>query len=158
MTASEAPLDVLMNAQGIAACVPHAGRMCLLQALHRWDDDSIVCSATNHTEPDHPLRSRSGLLPAAAIEYAAQAMALHGGLIAQRDNPGASPTPGFLASVRGVQVHVTRLDTLTSPLIVEATRVTSQGSNVLYSFNVHSLGQPVVNGRATVVLNTPLTP
>jgi predicted hotdog family 3-hydroxylacyl-ACP dehydratase len=142
---------------GIAARVPHAGSMCLLHALHRWTLDEIECSAVDHTAPQHPLRTTHGLLAPAAIEYAAQAMALHGTLIAERMDPYAQPTPGFLASVRGVHLHVARLDTLPSPLTVVATRMAAQGSNILYSFAVTCDGQPVADGRATVVLNTPLS-
>ncbi len=67
--------------------------------------------------------------------------------------------PGFLASVRSVKMHVARLDTLPSPLRIEATRSASQGANVLYEFVCHALGDSttrVVEGRATVVLNAPL--
>ena len=161
MNAAADPLDathVLMHAADIAQRIPHAGRMALLHALHRWDGDTLVCSAWNHTAADHPLRSASGLLAPAAIEYAAQAMALHGGLMAERDHPGAAPTPGFLASVRNVRMHVSRLDTLTSPLTVTVTRQAAQGTTLLYSFIVTAEAQPVVDGRATVVLNTPLQP
>lgn len=149
---------VLLNAADIARRIPHAGRMSLLHALHRWDGDTLVCSAVNHTANDHPLRTPHGLLTPTAIEYAAQAMALHGGLIAEREQPGAAPTPGFLASVRNVRMHVERLDTLTSPLTVTVTRQAAQGASILYSFVVAADAQAVIDGRATVVLNTPLQP
>lgn len=149
-------IDTLDHAD-IAARVPHAGSMCLLHALHRWTLDEIECTAVDHTSPHHPLRTAHGLLSPAAIEYAAQAMALHGTLIAERHDPSAQPTAGFLASVRGVRMHVARLDTLSSPLTVVATRMAAQGSNILYSFAVSCAGQPVGEGRATVVLNTPLS-
>jgi predicted hotdog family 3-hydroxylacyl-ACP dehydratase len=146
-----------LDAAGIARRIPHAGRMCLLDRLLAWSPQTIVCEATGHTAPDHPLRSASGLLAPAAIEYAAQAMALHGALIheAQAD-PGAGPTPGFLASVRGVHLHVPRLDTLTAPLQVQAERLAGEGHHILYRFTVHAGPQPVAEGRAAVVLNTPL--
>ena len=57
--------------------------------------------------PRNPLRTASGLLSPNAIEYAAQAMALHGGLIAQE---GSEPSAGFLASARNVRLAVQRLD------------------------------------------------
>ncbi len=151
-------LTMTLGAEGIARRIPHAGRMALLDALLTWDDDHIICTATSHTAADHPLRTPHGLLAPCAVEYAAQAMALHGALIAERQDPNAAPRPGFLASVRSVKMHVARLDILPSPLRIEATRSASQGANVLYEFIVRAGDddQAVVEGRATVVLNTPL--
>ena len=148
-----------LDAAGIARRIPHAGPMALLERLLAWTPQSIECEAIGHTAPDHPLRSASGLLAPAAIEYAAQAMALHGALIheAQAD-PDAGPTPGFLASVRSVQCHVPRLDTLGASLWVRAERLAGEGQHILYRFTVHAGATPVAEGRAAVVLNTPLHP
>ncbi|MEO8153417.1 MAG: hydroxymyristoyl-ACP dehydratase [Rhizobacter sp.] len=142
---------------GIAALIPHSGRMCLLHRLLEWDAQRIVCSATNHREADHPLRTRSGLLSPCAIEYAAQAMALHGALIGQ--GAGTVASPGYLASARGVQLHVLRLDDLPGDgdLRIEATRQAGDARQILYAFNVTHAGRPVAEGRAAVVLNTPLS-
>jgi predicted hotdog family 3-hydroxylacyl-ACP dehydratase len=145
-----------LDHEGIARRVPHAGRMCLLHTLDAWSDEHIACTAISHTAADHPLRTASGLLAPCAIEYAAQAMALHGALCAQRDDPTAKPTPGFLASMRAVTLHVARLDTMPSPLLIEARCRVSQGTSVMYDFSVRAGGEMVAEGRATVVLNTPL--
>jgi predicted hotdog family 3-hydroxylacyl-ACP dehydratase len=141
---------------GIAALIPHSGSMCLLAALAEWDAQRIVCIATNHRDADHPLRTPSGLLSPCAIEYAAQAMALHGALIGQE--AGTAASPGFLASARGVQLHVLRLDELPGELRIEATRQSGDARQILYAFHVSHAGQPVAEGRAAVVLNTALPP
>jgi predicted hotdog family 3-hydroxylacyl-ACP dehydratase len=149
------PSSTTLTRDGIEALIPHSGRMCLLARLEAWDAQRIVCAATNHRDADHPLRTRRGLLAPAAIEYAAQAMALHGALIGQA--AGTPATPGFLASARGVQLHVLRLDDLPAgELRVEATRQAGDAQQVLYAFNVSLAGRPVAEGRAAVVLNTPL--
>ena len=136
---------------GIAARIPHGGRMCLLDALLSWSAEGIRCSAASHRDPDHPLR-HGGALPApAAIEYAAQAMALHGTLCAA---PGAAPRPGFLAAVRGVRLQVPRLDTVEGALIVSAQRVAGDSGQALYTFALHDeRATLLVEGRATVILN-----
>jgi predicted hotdog family 3-hydroxylacyl-ACP dehydratase len=89
-------MKTLLNAAEIAARVPHSGTMCLLRALHESSDTHVLCSTTSHREADNPLRSASGLLSCNAIEYAAQAMALHGAMAAAADAP---PQGGRLASV-----------------------------------------------------------
>ena len=144
---------------GIAQRVPHAGAMCLLDSLQRWDADEIECRIANHAEATHPLRAFDrgadlGLPAPNAIEYAAQAMALHASLNAAE---GARPTPGFLASARDVQLHVARLDTAAGPLRVRATRQAGDERQAMYRFALHdATGATLVEGRATVVLNTPL--
>jgi predicted hotdog family 3-hydroxylacyl-ACP dehydratase len=144
-----------LTRDGIEALIPHSGRMCLLARLDAWDADRIVCAATNHRDADHPLRTRRGLLAPVAIEYAAQAMALHGALVGQA--AGTPATPGFLASARGVQLHVLRLDELSpDELRIEATRQAGDARQILYAFNISHAGRPIAEGRAAVVLNTPL--
>lgn len=141
---------------GIALRIPHSGRMCLLHALEQWDANSIHCSAISHRDADNPLRSASGLLGPCAIEYAAQAMALHGSLVAPA---GDAPKPGYLASVRGVHIAQPVLHTLPGALQVRAERLAGDERQILYRFEVtDEQGGAVAEGRATVVLNTPIPP
>ena len=143
-----------MDRDGIAARIPHSGTMCLLDRLESWDATAIHCSATSHLHPDNPLRTGSGLLAPNAIEYAAQAMALHGGLLAAEGEP---PSAGFLASARNVRFGVYRLDTVQGALQVRARRLSGDARQVLYEFSVTAAdGAAVADGRAVVVLNTPL--
>ena len=150
-----------LTRDGIAALIPHSGTMCLLERLDAWSPERIACSATNHRDADHPLRTRRRLLAPIAIEYAAQAMALHGALVGQA--AGTPATPGYLASARGVQLHVLRLDDLPPPrsndddaLRIEAVRQAGDARQILYAFTVHHADRLLAEGRAAVVLNTPL--
>jgi len=147
-----------LDRDGIAALIPHRGTMCLLARLDHWDAQRIVCTATNHRDPQHPLRTRRGLLATCAIEYAAQAMALHGALIGQA--AGTPATPGYLASARGVSLQVLRLDDLPAAAVdelrIEATRQAGDAQQILYTFKVTHAGAPMADGRAAVVLNTAL--
>ncbi len=142
-----------LDRAGIATRVPHAGRMCLLDRLEAWSAEHIHCSALSHADPDNPLRSASGLLAPCAVEYAGQAMALHGALLAA---PHAQPSAGYLASVRGVQCDVLRLDDIPGALQVRAERLAGDELQVLYRFRVtDEHGAPLVEGRAAVVLALP---
>ena len=144
----------VLDHAGIAARIPHSGAMCLLDRVDAWDADHLVCSARSHRDAANPLRSRSGLLASCAIEYAAQAMALHGALIGEE--AGSQATPGYLASARGVRLHRLRLDDLAGDLRIEARRGAGDARQILYTFAISHAGEPVADGRATVVLNTPL--
>lgn len=134
----------------IAARIPHQGAMCLLQQVEEWDAQRICCSAVSHRALDNPLRAHGRLAAACGIEYAAQAMALHGALSAQRD---AAPRLGYLASVRGAVLHVGRLDDLAADLAVAAVRFSGDGKHVLYDFTLRAAGRLLVEGRAAVILD-----
>jgi predicted hotdog family 3-hydroxylacyl-ACP dehydratase len=143
-----------LDRAGIAQRIPHSGRMCLLERLERWDADAIHCSTTTHRQADNPLRTVGGLLTPNAIEYAAQAMALHGGLLAAE---GSTPSAGFLASARNVRFAVARLDEVAGALQVQAKRLSGDDRQILYEFTVAADdGRMLAEGRAVVVLNTPL--
>ena len=142
---------VLMDHAGIAARIPHQGRMCLLQSLLRWSADDIVCTATSHVDAGNPLRTGGVLWSACAIEYASQAMALHGVLSAQH---GRAPRAGFLVSVRGVQLQVPRLDSAAGALQVAAFLLAGDTRQASYRFELHSAtGKLLVSGRASVILD-----
>ena len=95
-----------LDRDGIAARIPHSGSMCLLDSLLHWTPDEALCRASSHRDATNPLRSPGGLLSPVAIEYASQAMALHGAITA-----GAPQGAGFLAALSGLEVgaHVAHL-------------------------------------------------
>lgn len=134
----------------IARHIPHQGAMCLLDHVIEWDEHHIVCVATSHRDPAHPLRYRDQLSAVVAIEYAAQAMAAHGAAIAGRDS---APAVGFLTAIRNVRFHVDRLDTVPGALRCEATRLSGDARNILYAFDVSAGADIVAQGRATVMLD-----
>jgi predicted hotdog family 3-hydroxylacyl-ACP dehydratase len=128
--------------------------MCLLDRMVEWDEERIECVAGGHRDPAHPLRSASGLMASAAVEYAAQAAALHGGLLARA--AGAAPSPGYLASAREVRFAAWRLDDLppaaSDVLRVVAERQAGDAGRLLYAFRVEHDGREVASGRLAVVL------
>ena len=139
----------------IAELIPHAGAMCLLDEVLDWDASRIRCMSRSHRDAANPLRV-NGYLPAlCGVEYAAQAMAVHGGLAgAARSKPRA----GYLASLRDVACRRSRLDDLDGDLVVEAELEASDGSRVIYSFTLRVGAVEVLSGRAAVVLDATATP
>ena len=140
----------MLDRAWIAAHIPHQGTMCLLNAVLAWDETRIVCEALSHTHVDNPLRAEGRLGAATGVEYAAQAMAVHGGLLAPA---GAEPTQGYLTSVRSLSLHTERLDDLAGPLRVSAERLSGDERLMLYQFHLHHGERCLLEGRASVVLN-----
>jgi predicted hotdog family 3-hydroxylacyl-ACP dehydratase len=142
-------MTTLFDHAWIAAHIPHHGSMCLLDSVVAHDAQRVRCIARSHRSSDNPLRAHGRLAAACGIEYAAQAMAVHGALLAA----GAEPRPGFLASVRGAVLHVGRLDDIEQELTVDAVRVTGDSGTVLYDFTLHAGDRLLVEGRAAIVLD-----
>ncbi len=153
------PLPASLQQPGIAARIPHQGRMCLLDQVVAWDAERIHCRASSHRAPDHPLRAHGRLGIACGIEYAAQAMAVHGALMAESAGVATDmPRAGYLAAVRGVRLHAWRLDDVVDDLAVQAQRLMGDDNHIVYAFEVQAAGQgrPLIGGRATVVLDARL--
>lgn len=140
-----------LDRSAIAARIPHQGTMCLLDQVLDWNPQGIRCTATSHRDPCNPLRAGGRLAAVCGIEYAAQAMAIHGALLA----PAATSRPraGYLASVRGVSLVVATLDDLPAPLDVEADRLSGSDTSILYAFRLACAGRELLSGRASVILD-----
>jgi predicted hotdog family 3-hydroxylacyl-ACP dehydratase len=141
---------VQLDRAWIAAHIPHQGTMCLLDGVESWDAQRIVCSTASHRSFDNPLRAHGRLATACGIEYAAQAMAVHGALLAGEDG---AVRQGMLASARGVQAQVARLDDIAEDLTIEAEHVGGDENNLLYRFSIRAIGRLLLEGRAAVVLD-----
>lgn len=137
-----------LNHEAICRLLPHAGTMCLLEAVLEWDEQAIRCRAVSHRAPDNPLRNATGLPALSALEYGAQAMAVHGALLAGAGPPRA----GFLAAVRSLRVHRATLDHLDTDLDITARSVMSDRNSSIYDLEVAAGDEPVLSARATVIL------
>ena len=130
--------------------IPHAGRMCLIDAVEAWDDRSIRCITRSHRDPANPLRSHGRLAALHLFEYGAQAMALHGGLLAREDAQGAAAT-GMLAAVRDVELAIDRIDDIQETLTIVARQLLGGATGWLYEFEVNAGARWLARGRVTVM-------
>lgn len=137
----------MLGRADIAARIPHAGRMCLLDRVLEWDAQRIRCAATSHCDADHPLRERGGLPVWAGIEYAAQAAAMHGALLLD----AARPIRGVLGKVRNVRPGCEWLDRIASELVVGATLLHRDRSGGIYAFEASGDGATLLQGQFTLV-------
>jgi predicted hotdog family 3-hydroxylacyl-ACP dehydratase len=153
MLSTAAP--VLRDRAWIAARIPHQGRMCLLDAVLHADADTLHCRANDHRDHDHPLRQFGRLGAACGVEYAAQAIAVHGALLAETAVEGARAMPGMLVSVRGVTLYVSRLDDQLADLDIQVQRLGHDTTLLPYAFRISAAAHLLLEGRATVLLQAP---
>ena len=136
-----------------AHLIPHAGSMCLLDGILSWDERTIHAISASHADRDNPLRSAAGLHAIHLAEYGAQAMAVHGALLA-REQGADSARPGMLVSLRDVQLATEYVDTLGGRLDVRAECLHADHGGAQYVFRVEHAGRLLVSGRATVIHST----
>jgi predicted hotdog family 3-hydroxylacyl-ACP dehydratase len=144
--------NIKLDKAGIRALIPHSGTMCLLDGVIEWDDDSVLCITETHRDSTNPLR-RGGFLSAVhALEYGAQAAAVHGGLRARA--AGEIAPAGYLAALRDAQLRVDRLDDIASPLIVRAERLFGETANTVYECQISAGSELLASGRVTIMLRS----
>ena len=140
-----------LDRRWIQGQIPHQGAMCLLDEVLSWDIQQTRCRSATHRSVGNPLRAHGRLGAACGIEYAAQTMAVHGALVASAT--GAVAPRGFLASVRGVQLKVDRLDDVEGDLVTAVRRIAGDEGTALYEFSVSADNVLLLEGRAAIAFN-----
>jgi predicted hotdog family 3-hydroxylacyl-ACP dehydratase len=140
---------VNLNREAIARLIPHRGEMCLLETVESWDATAIVCTTTQHASASNPLRRNGRLSSVHAIEFAAQATAVHGALNMPLQS---QPRFGLLVSVRHCAFFCVALDDARGRLRIEARRSAGAESLAMYDFVVSADGGHLAEGRLSVYL------
>lgn len=138
-----------MLSEAIEHLLPHAGAMRMIDAVARWNEEEIECLAHSHRDAGNPLRIGGALPAPCGLEYGAQAMAIHGALVAGRD---AKPRVGLLVAAHALTWQVARLDTVAGALTIHARRLLGSAQQVAYEFDVRDGTRALVSGRASVML------
>lgn len=133
-----------------AHLIPHAGTMCLLDAVLAWDAQTIHATSEGHARAENPLRSALGLHAVHLAEYGAQAMAVHGALLA-RARGDSEVRAGMLVSLRDLQLFEEYVDHLDGRLDVHAECLYASDGGAQYAFRIEHRGRLLASGRAAVI-------
>src|SRR5678810_113761 len=125
---------VTITKAAFCGLIPHQGSMCLLDRVEQWDDNGLVCMTASHRDRANPLRRDNQLDAICGLEYAAQAMAVHVGLLEQGKERRL--TVGYLGAVKNLMLRATRLDDAQGDLMIQASRLVGEGSSFIYAFRV----------------------
>src|SRR5690348_13076833 len=125
-------IDPMLPKSDWSHLIPHAGTMCLLDAVVEHDATRIHAVSATHADPGNPLRAEGRLHAVALCEYGAQAMAVHGALRAR----GGRAQQGYLVSLREVELTVEYVDDLPGTLDVFAEQLLDAGGSLQYAFRV----------------------
>lgn len=135
--------------EAILRLIPHQGASCLLDAVIEVGDTRIVCEAHSHLDLANPLRRNGRLSPLALVEYGAQAMAVHAGLLAEQ--AGANAPHRLLVSAQAVGFGCTDAAQLPGPLTVVAEKKLADAKGALYQFEITAGVQRIAWGRVAVL-------
>ena len=124
--------------------------MRLLDRVESWDDTTIRCRTRSHHDPANPLRHGARLEAVTGLEYAAQAMGVHVGLLDRNESTDGSI--GYVGGLRDVVFGVDRLDECPAELTIDATRLFEGDNSFMYRFRISSGGRDVMTGRASIFL------
>jgi predicted hotdog family 3-hydroxylacyl-ACP dehydratase len=130
--------------------LPHEGAMRLIDRVESWDDARIRCHTRSHHNPGNPLRHGARLEAVTGLEYAAQAMGVHVGLLNRTQS--TEGLIGYVGGLRDVVLSVDRLDECPAELTINATRLFEGDNSFMYQFSISSGGRDVITGRASIFL------
>lgn len=129
--------------------IPHTGAMCLLERIVSWNERGMTLATSTHSSPANPLRSHGRLHAIHLCEYGAQAMAVHGGLVARAR--GETPMQGLLVSLRDIVLSAGTIEALDGELQVEVERLQGGALGIQYAFRVTHRDVELARGRAAVI-------
>ncbi len=144
-----------MKKAQICQLLPHSGTMCLLDEIVSWDKEQLVVKTMSHTELDNPLFYEDSLNSIHGIEYAAQTMALHSALLAQKETK-QKESRGYLASVKNIQISEEYLFQAQSnnltPLFIYVSILMAGSQGFTYQFEILKDDKVFISGKITIFL------
>ena len=132
----------------IEQMIPHSGLMCLIDRVDYWDEQTIRCASASHKNLNNPLRLDGELSSIHLLEYGAQTMAIHGGLLMK------IAIPGVLAAVRDVNIYIDKLDHIGEEIIITANVEINAATGAIYQFVITDLdANTLLNAKGIVINN-----
>jgi predicted hotdog family 3-hydroxylacyl-ACP dehydratase len=135
-----------------AHLLPHRGSALMIERVVRWDADEILAATALHRASQNPLRLAGRLAAVHLAEFAAQVMAIHGGL--RNAAEGRDPEPALLVSLRDMVLHRDYVEDLPGELEVSARALLLDPGSWQYSFTVTHAGNVVATGRVAAMAQT----
>lgn len=129
--------------------IPHAGTMCLLDAVDCWDENSIRCHSTSHHNSENPLRENGKLASITLVEYAAQAAAVHAGLV---DAGIGGTAKAFIGAIKSLKLHTQTVDDSIAVLNCSAQCSLQSAEGAIYELTVHGNDTLLMEARVVLVL------
>ena len=139
-----------LTKEELSQFLPHEGAMRLIDRVESWDPTTIRCHTWSHHDQGNPLRQGTRLEAVTGLEYVAQAMGVHVGLLNRTQS--TEGLIGYVGGLRDVVLSVDRLDDCPAELTIDAMRLFEGDNSFMYQFSISSGGRDVMTGRASIFL------
>ncbi|MCK5871274.1 MAG: hypothetical protein KAG26_00485 [Methylococcales bacterium] len=127
------------------ALIPHTGDMLLIDSVKKWSTISITTGSYSHQKINHPLRLNGVLSSLHLIEYGAQTIAIHCGLLTGENRAGV------LAAVKDAQFYVDDLHNLADELHIHAAIEHQSMQGAVYQLTITSNHKRLLSAHTTVI-------
>jgi predicted hotdog family 3-hydroxylacyl-ACP dehydratase len=139
-----------LNKAQIEHLIPHCGNMILIDNVDSWEAAKIHCRSNSHRLASNPLRLDGKLSAIHLLEYGAQAIAIHGGLLVD------TARPGFLAAIRDAHFYIDSLDSIESTITINASAEIKTENGVIYKFSIYDAQQKLLLAARATIIHTQL--
>ncbi|HVL02648.1 MAG TPA: hypothetical protein VM553_22670 [Dongiaceae bacterium] len=156
----QSALPQRMTAEQFSAFLPHKPPMLLLETVESWNGETIECTASSHNDPANPLRINGRVSSVHAMEYGAQAAAIHLTALATSAHEAVEDleqySPNrivFLGVVRDFDLLQPYLDDQPGTLLQIRSDLISIASRVFqYRVSASIGGQPYAQGIISLIV------
>lgn len=131
----------------LSSLLPHGKPLSLIEEVLKWNEDSIVAKTMSHTYSDNPLLNNGLLHPMHSLEYAAQVMAIHSGLL----NENKKARTMLIGGLRKLSFSSTPLNKYLEPLTIMAKTQIHSSSGAIYQFSIMCSESQISQGRIILV-------
>ena len=125
--------------------VPHSGTMLFIERVESWSQTDIITASKSHQNSNHPLRFNGALSSLHLIEYGAQSIAIHCGLLTNKAQLG------FLAAVKNAHFYVNTLDDLHHELLIQSIAKHQSPQGAVYQLNITANNTLLLSAQTTVI-------
>ena len=142
----------MLSQKEIQDLLPHGDGMCMIECVEHWEENAIVCTSANVQSNDNPLLEEKYLSSICLLEYAAQAAAIHAGLL----QSGAKRTlseghAAYVGGIKNIEVAMPQLTSEMKDVTIEANIELLTDNGAIYNFTAKSLDKLIVSGRLTLI-------
>lgn len=135
-----------LSRKAIEERLPHAGSMCLLDEITAVNKQTLTACAISHQDKLNPLMLDGKIATINGVEYAAQAMAVHGSFLSEKTQSG------YIATVRNIELFTPYLPQNNLPLIINVEQLMSDKNGFTYQFQIQCKQQNIISGKITIFL------
>jgi predicted hotdog family 3-hydroxylacyl-ACP dehydratase len=119
--------------------------MLLIDTVKCWTSTRITTTSYSHKNPNNPLCLKGSLSSLHLIEYGAQSIAIHCGLLTHKAQEG------FLATVKNAHFYVKTLHDLHSELLIESIAEHQSPQGAVYQLKIQADNLLLFTAQTTVI-------